>query len=261
MKDTLHIEVLRTGDTRLDHVLGGGIPARSINVIAGTPGSGKTVFVMQLVFALAREGKKTLFFTTLSEPAVKLIRYIQAFPFFDEQVLDSLVHFLDVSSVLRTRGMQAALDSLVARVEQEQPTLVVIAGRGRLFGDPARVKGSFSARGLSSRRGAGGSAFADTRYRSPRHRSARHRRLRRPRAHPQIPQTLSTPRGCSFDLRQNRGPGTRHQPGRSRIPRQKPHHAPNPGLCRPRLPPMARPNCARRRAVVVFPRIPGNGPH
>jgi circadian clock protein KaiC len=145
MKDTLPIEVLPTGNTRLDHVLGGGIPARSINVIAGTPGSGKTVFVMQLVFALAREGKKTIFFTTLSEPAVKLIRYIHAFPFFDEQVLDSLVQFVDISSVLRTSGMQAALDTLVARVEQEQPTLVVIdsfKALGDLFPDTVQHRTS-----------------------------------------------------------------------------------------------------------------------
>ena len=126
MEDANPIEVLRTGDELLDHVLGGGIPTRSINVIAGTPGSGKTVFTTQVVFALARQGKKILFFTTLSEPAVKLVRYIQAFRFFDEQALDNLVQFVDLSSILRTSGMQAAVDTLVARVEQEQPAVVVI---------------------------------------------------------------------------------------------------------------------------------------
>jgi len=44
-------------------------------VIAGAPGVGKTLFALQMLFHLAGQGKKCLYFTTLSEPALKLVNY------------------------------------------------------------------------------------------------------------------------------------------------------------------------------------------
>ena len=62
------LERLGTGSAALDAILGGGIPTRSVTVVAGEPGSGKTVFTLQTLFHQARQGKKCLYFTTLSEP-------------------------------------------------------------------------------------------------------------------------------------------------------------------------------------------------
>ncbi len=135
------IEMLSTGDEPLDAILGGGVPLRSVNVVAGTPGSGKTLFTMQTFFRLARRGMKCLYFTTLSEPAVKLIRYIQAFPFYDERLLDDAVRFVDVSTVLRTNGAEEAVSAIIARVEKEQPALVAIdsfKAIGDLMSEPVR---------------------------------------------------------------------------------------------------------------------------
>ena len=78
----------RPGSAAFDRILGGGLPVRSVNVIAGEPGAGKTLFSLQMLFALARQGKKGLYFTTLSEPSLKLIQYMQQFSFFDESLLD-----------------------------------------------------------------------------------------------------------------------------------------------------------------------------
>ncbi|HMJ40023.1 MAG TPA: ATPase domain-containing protein, partial [Verrucomicrobiae bacterium] len=39
---------LRTGVPRLDVVLGGGLPVGSLTVIAGAPGSGKTILAQQI---------------------------------------------------------------------------------------------------------------------------------------------------------------------------------------------------------------------
>jgi len=66
---TLQLE--STGDESFDAILGGGLPAQSVVVIAGEPGSGKTVLTFQILFRAAREGKKCLYFTTLAEPAIK----------------------------------------------------------------------------------------------------------------------------------------------------------------------------------------------
>ena len=120
------LERIRTGVENLDAVLGGGVPVKSITVVSGEPGSGKTVLMLQLLFAAAQRGKKSLYFTTLSEPAVKVLRYMQLFDFFDPKLLEEQIVFADLGSLLRTEGAEAALTELVDRVETEQPDIVVV---------------------------------------------------------------------------------------------------------------------------------------
>jgi circadian clock protein KaiC len=71
------IRKLPTGVRGLDAILGGGIPEFSFNIIAGTPGCGKTTMAHQIVFANATVKKPALFFTVLGEPALKMLRYRQ----------------------------------------------------------------------------------------------------------------------------------------------------------------------------------------
>jgi circadian clock protein KaiC len=118
---------LSTGSREFDAIISGGIPVGSVTVVTGEPGVGKTVLVLQMLFRLAAAGKKCLYFTTLSEPALKLVRYLQVFSFFDQSLLDSgHVQFIDLGAVLREVGAEAALDTVVARVEELEPTVVVI---------------------------------------------------------------------------------------------------------------------------------------
>jgi replicative DNA helicase len=50
-QDKVKINKLPTGVPGLDEIVGGGLPEFSFNVIAGTPGSGKTTLAHQFVFA------------------------------------------------------------------------------------------------------------------------------------------------------------------------------------------------------------------
>ncbi len=54
------LECLSTGSKALDRILGGGLPVRSLSVIAGEPGAGKTLFALQALFHLGQQGKKCL---------------------------------------------------------------------------------------------------------------------------------------------------------------------------------------------------------
>lgn len=117
---------LTTGSAAFDRILGGGLPVRSVNVIAGEPGAGKTLFALQMLFHLARQGKKGLYFTTLSEPSMKLVSYMQQFAFFDEGLIDGTIVFADLGSVLRGKGVEATLNEITARVEREEPAVIVI---------------------------------------------------------------------------------------------------------------------------------------
>ena len=120
------LERLGTGSSPLDRILGGGLPARSVMIVAGEPGAGKTIFTLQTLFHHARQGKKCLYFSTLSEPALKTIRYMQAFSFFDAGLIEDRLVFIDLGSALRNGGPEKALQPLIDRVESEEADFVAI---------------------------------------------------------------------------------------------------------------------------------------
>jgi circadian clock protein KaiC len=137
---TARLELARTGDAALDRILGGGIPVRSMVVLAGEPGSGKSVLSLQLLFHAARQGKTSLYFTTLSEPAVKLLRYMQEFDFFDPALVGERVIFADLGAAVR-QGADRTLAELETRVEEHEPAFVVIdsfRAIGECLGGPMR---------------------------------------------------------------------------------------------------------------------------
>ena len=120
------LELLKTGIPNLDQILGGGIPVYSVNIIAGHSGTGKTIFTQQLMFANATAEKKCLYFTTLSEPAFKLIRYQRQFRYFDVDKLNNAVLFIDIGSVIREHGLDEAIATITKHVEEHQPRIIAI---------------------------------------------------------------------------------------------------------------------------------------
>jgi circadian clock protein KaiC len=96
-----------------------------------------------MMFNLARQGRRCLYFTTLSEPAVKLLGYMQLFSFFDQRLLEKMVTFVDLGSVIRGEGGAAALTTIAKRVERDEPALVVVDSFKALrdsLGEPNMVR-------------------------------------------------------------------------------------------------------------------------
>src|SRR4029077_7393276 len=105
-----------TGVRGLDEILGGGIPEFSFNIIAGTPGCGKTTLAHQIVFANATAKKPALYFTVLGEPALKMLRYQQQYSFFDESKLGKAVRFINLSDVVLEQDLSAVLEEITKEV-------------------------------------------------------------------------------------------------------------------------------------------------
>ena len=123
-KVTIH--QIPTGVRGLDDIMGGGIPEFSFNIIAGTPGCGKTTLAHQLVFANATAKKPALYFTVLGEPAMKMLRYQQQFSFFDESKLGKSIRFINLSDVVLNQDLNAVFDEITKQVTAINPGVVVV---------------------------------------------------------------------------------------------------------------------------------------
>src|SRR5213078_5414145 len=103
----VRIRKIPTGVRGLDDILGGGIPEFSFNIIAGTPGCGKTTLAHQIVFANATPKKPAIYFTVIGEPALKMLRYQQQFTFFDESMIGNAIRFINLADVVLERDLGA----------------------------------------------------------------------------------------------------------------------------------------------------------
>jgi len=117
---------ISTGNPQADLVLGGGLPANSINIIMGQPGTGKTVFAEQLLFSNAGPGRPIVYVSTLSEPMAKMVSYVQRFSYFDENKLGTEIQYEDIGPLLASDGPAALVPWLAALIKRLSPKLIVI---------------------------------------------------------------------------------------------------------------------------------------
>ena len=120
------INRLKTGVQGLDEVLGGGLPEFSFNLIAGSPGSGKTTLAHQIMFALATPELPAIYFTVLGEPPLKMLRYQQQFGFFDLDKLNRAIRFVNLADEMASGDLDKVLGRIAAEVEARGPGQVLV---------------------------------------------------------------------------------------------------------------------------------------
>jgi circadian clock protein KaiC len=117
---------LRSGHQPLDEVLGGGLPANGISIIMGLPGTGKTIIAQQYTFRNARPDRPAVYFSTLSEPLEKIVRFAQGLGFFDASAVGTSVFYEDLGLPAGREGLAGVADHVGAVLKQRRPGLVVI---------------------------------------------------------------------------------------------------------------------------------------
>ena len=139
-----NLMTLQTGVPGFDAVLGGGLPEFSFNLIAGSPGTGKTTLVQQMVFANATIERPALYFTVLGEPTIKMLRYQRRFGFFDAALVGGAIQYVNLGEEALDGDLSVVLARIVAEVERVKPGFVVVDSfRSLMAGrDGREVEGS-----------------------------------------------------------------------------------------------------------------------
>ena len=123
-KDNARID---TGVRNLDALFVAGLPRGSCTVICGPPGSGKTILTQQICFHNASADQRVLYFSTLSEPTAKTLRYLKQLSFFDRNKLDTgAIQFVDLGVLLRSDGLEKTSELIMNWVKKVKPAIVVI---------------------------------------------------------------------------------------------------------------------------------------
>lgn len=120
------MERLRTGIENLDRILHGGIPLYSLNIVSGSPGSGKTILVQNIVFNNVKNGLRCLYMTTISESQLKLVRHLQEFRFFSDDFIGERFIYDDLGTFIREEGSARALEYIMEMVRKHRPNILVI---------------------------------------------------------------------------------------------------------------------------------------
>lgn len=118
-----------TGVAGLDVVLNGGLEPGAVVVVAGAPGTGKTILAQQMCFATGTAEHKCIYYTTVSEPHTKLVRHLEPFTFFDAGSLGSRVEHIHLGDFLRPGrrgGLEPLVSEIVRKTLDEEPSVVVI---------------------------------------------------------------------------------------------------------------------------------------
>ncbi|GAC1472009.1 MAG: ATPase domain-containing protein [Chloroflexota bacterium] len=120
-------DLLGTGVRNLDRVLGGGIRARSLTMIMGAPGAGKTMLAQQVAFHAAEHNHAALYLTGYSETHDKLLENSRGLSFFNPASVGREIQFLSLAELLR-EGPAETEEAIVDAARTHAARLVVLDG-------------------------------------------------------------------------------------------------------------------------------------
>lgn len=122
------MEVMNTGVTGLDEMLDGGIPAGHIIAYMGSPGTGKSTFALQFIYAGLKKGENCIYLS-LEESEENIINTASMFGW-------DLKPYITDRKLVLMRLSAMNIKVTVSRVENDLPKLFKSFGVKRLAIDP-----------------------------------------------------------------------------------------------------------------------------
>ena len=136
-----------TGVPGLDLLLDGGLVPGAVVIVAGAPGTCKTILAQQMCFASGTAEHKCVYYTTVSESHSKLVSHLEEFSFFDLAALGTRVEYIHLGDFLRPAprdGLESLVSEIVRKTLEEEPSIVVVDSAKMLrdFADERELRGA-----------------------------------------------------------------------------------------------------------------------
>ena len=119
-----------TGIAGLDTILRGGLLQSGLYLVAGAPGSGKTVLANQVCFNRVAAGERAAYVTLLAEAHSRMLAHLRPLTFFDPTPIGTELVYLSAYSALPEGGLDGLLDLLRGVIRDRAATLLVLDGLG-----------------------------------------------------------------------------------------------------------------------------------
>ena len=117
-----------TGVAQLDTILNGGFLKGGSYIVAGAPGTGKTIFANQTCFRHAAAGGKALYVTLLAESHARMLSHISSLLFFDPAVVGEGIHYISGYEALRDEGLKGLITLVRKTIKRDGATLLIVDG-------------------------------------------------------------------------------------------------------------------------------------
>ncbi len=117
-----------TGIPGLDRVLHGGLLPRSVYIVQGGPGEGKTILANQVCYHRAALGERSLYVTLLAETHHRLLRHLRSMEFMAERSGGDTVYYESAFDTLRSEGLEGVLRFLIRNTKNQGASLIVLDG-------------------------------------------------------------------------------------------------------------------------------------
>ena len=115
-----------TGLESLDGLLGGGISPRSLVVLAGAPGTGKSILGFHLMAQAVLQGESAMLVSTTLQPSVKLREQYGGLTFLGPTGVFDAFELLELDPDVPSETLNRILNSIVQRVQEKRVGVAVI---------------------------------------------------------------------------------------------------------------------------------------
>lgn len=122
------LERFPTGIPGLDEILKGGFFRSGVYMIAGTPGSGKTILANQICYNHVAAGGSAVYVTLLAESHSRMLQHMRQFSFFDESAIPKQLSYVSAFSQLESDGLKGLMELLRREMRARRASLLVLDG-------------------------------------------------------------------------------------------------------------------------------------
>ncbi len=119
---------MSTGVQGLDTVLRGGLLPGGTYMVAGGPGTGKTVLGNQVAFHHVAQGGRAVYLTLLSESHGRMMMHLGTMRFLRREVIGHSLHYVSGYATLKAEGVEGLLRLLYRSVREHQASLLIMDG-------------------------------------------------------------------------------------------------------------------------------------